>query len=100
MKGGTVCRNSHTYARDMIQYIYSKDGKAYSVINREASDLRVQIEILPRCDAVRGLLRAVDNGLKVRSQKLRLVAACDCVRRRGWRRGTRVSIESMEDEAL
>jgi hypothetical protein len=69
MKGGNLCRNSHTYARDVIQYIYSKDGKAYSVINREASDLRVQIEIIPRCDAVRGLLRAVDNGLKVRRKK-------------------------------
>jgi hypothetical protein len=70
-------KNSRTYARDVIQYIYSRDGKAYSVINREASDPRAQIEILPRCNAVRGLLRAVDNGLKVRSRKLRLVAACD-----------------------
>lgn len=66
VKGGTLCERGLAYARDVAQYIYSKDGEAYSVIDRESSDLKVQIEI-PPCNAVRGLLKAVDKGLKVRS---------------------------------
>jgi hypothetical protein len=41
------------------QYVYSKAGKAHSVIDRNASDARVQIEIPRGCDAIRGLLVAV-----------------------------------------
>lgn len=77
MKGSTLCDRGHAYARDVAQYIYSKAGKAYSVVDRDASDLRVQIEIPPRCDAVRGLLKAVDKGLKVRSHTLRPVVSYD-----------------------
>jgi hypothetical protein len=53
----------------VAQYIYSKGGKAYSVIDRQASDCRVQIEIPPQCDAVRGLLKAVDKGLTIKRPK-------------------------------
>jgi hypothetical protein len=77
MKGGTLCDRGNAYARDVAQYIYSKAGKAYSIIDRDVSDLRVQIEIPPRCDAVRRLLKAVDKGLKVRSQTLRSVVSYD-----------------------
>jgi len=69
MEGGTLCDRGHVYARDVAQYIYSKGGKAYSVVDRQAMDCRVQIEIPPRCDAVRGLLKAVDKGLKIKRQK-------------------------------
>jgi hypothetical protein len=68
MKGGTLCDRGHAYARDVVQYIYSKAGKAYSVVDRDANDLRVQIEIPPRCDAVSKLLKAADRGLKIKSQ--------------------------------
>jgi hypothetical protein len=77
MKGGTLCDRGHAYARDVAQYVYSKAGKAYSVVDRNANDARVQIEIPARCDAIRGLLKAVDQGLKVRSQALRPVVSHD-----------------------
>jgi hypothetical protein len=77
MKGGALCDRGNAYARDVAQYIYSKAGKAYSVVDRDANDLRVQIEIPPRCDAVRQLLKAVDKGLKARSQLLRPIVSYD-----------------------
>ena len=77
MKGGTLCDRGNAYARDVAQYIYSKNGKAFSVIDRDASDIRVQIEIPPRCEAVRRLLNAVDKGLKIRNHTLRPVVAYD-----------------------
>jgi hypothetical protein len=73
----TLCDRSHAYARDVAQYLSSKAGKAYSVIDRNATDGRVQIEIPPRCDAVRGLLKALDQGLKISSQKLSTVVSHD-----------------------
>jgi hypothetical protein len=75
--GGTLCERGHAYARDIAQYVYSKAGKAYSVIDRSATDARVQIEIPPNCDAIRGLLRAVDKGLKVRGPASRPVVTHD-----------------------
>ena len=77
MKGGTLCDRGHAYARDVAQYVYSKAGKAYSVIDREETDTRVQIEIPARCDAIRNLLKAVDQGLKIRSQSSRPVVSYD-----------------------
>jgi hypothetical protein len=50
---------------------------AYSVIDRSATDARVQIEIPVKCDAIRGLLRAVDKGLKVRGPASRPVVTHD-----------------------
>ena len=70
MKGGTLCERGHAHARDVAQYIYSKGGKAYLVIDRSATEARVQIEILAKCDAIRVLLKAVDQGLKVRGPGL------------------------------
>jgi hypothetical protein len=60
MKCGTLCDRGHAYARDVAQYIYSNAGKAYSVNDRNTTDDQVQIEIPPRCDVIRGLLKAVD----------------------------------------
>jgi hypothetical protein len=63
---------------DVAQYVYSKDGKAYSVVDRDATDARVQIQIeIPQgCDVVRGLLMAVHQGLKI-DQKLSPVVRHD-----------------------
>ena len=38
---------------------FAQAGMAHSVIDRSATDARVQIEIPAKCDAIRGLLRAV-----------------------------------------
>ena len=76
-EGGTLCERGHAYARDVAQYVYSKAGEAYSVIDRYATDARVQIEIPAKCDAIRGLLKAVDHGLKVRGPASRPVITYD-----------------------
>jgi hypothetical protein len=47
------------------------------VIDRSATDARVQIEIPAKCDAIRGLLKAVDQGLKVKSPASRPVVTHD-----------------------
>ena len=72
---GTLCERGHAHARDVAQYVYSKAGKAYSVIDRSATDARVQIPA--KCDAIRELLKAVDQGLKVRGPASRLVVTHD-----------------------
>lgn len=65
--GGTLCSKGHRRAIDVAQYIYNKRGQAYSVVDREGSQ-RVQIEIPRKCDAVRGLLKAMERGLQLRQQ--------------------------------
>jgi hypothetical protein len=77
MKGGTLCERGYAHARDVTQYVYSKAGKAYSIIDRCATDARVQIEIPAKCNAIRGLLKAVDHSLKVRRPASRPVVTHD-----------------------
>ena len=77
MNGGTLCERGHAHARDVAQYVYSKAGKAYSIVDRNATDARVQIEIPAKCDAIRGLLKAVDHGLKVRGPAQRPIVSHD-----------------------
>jgi hypothetical protein len=57
--------------------VETRAGKAYSVIDRSATDTLVQIEIPAECDAIRGLLRAVDKGLKLRGPASRPVVTHD-----------------------
>lgn len=77
LNGDTLCERGHAYARDVAQYVYSKAGKAYSVADFNATGARVQIKIPPRCDAVRGLLKAVNQGLEIKCQKLPAVVSHD-----------------------
>jgi hypothetical protein len=77
IEGDTLCDRGHAYARDVSQYVYSKAGKAYSVIDRSTTDARVQIEIPAKCDAIRGLLKAVDHGLKIKSPALKPLISQD-----------------------
>jgi hypothetical protein len=65
VKGGSLCDQGHRLAQDVAGYMYSKGGRAYSMLDRESLSQRVQVEIPPNCDRVRGLLRAVDHGLRV-----------------------------------
>lgn len=65
LSGGTLCDQGHRLAQDVAGYMYSKGGKAYSMLDRESLKQRVQVEIPPHCDKVRGLLQAVDHGLRV-----------------------------------
>jgi hypothetical protein len=77
MQGDTLCERGHAHARDIAQYVYSKPGKVYSVTDRNATGARVQIEIPAKCDAIRGLLKAVDQGLKVKGPASRPVVIHD-----------------------
>ena len=69
LSGGTLCDDGHKLAQDVAHYVYSKGGKAYSTVDRESLGQRVRVEIPPECDRVRGLLRAVDHGLRVRKSR-------------------------------
>ena len=65
ISGGRLCDQGHKLAQDVARYVYSKGGRAYSMLDRESLRQRVQVEIPPNCDKVRGLLQAVDHGLRV-----------------------------------
>lgn len=65
LDGRTLCDQGHQLARDVAQYVYNKGGKAYSLVDREGSQL-VQIEIPVGCEVVRDLLKAMERGLRLR----------------------------------
>jgi hypothetical protein len=77
IEGDTLCDRGHAYARDVAQYVYSKAGKPFSIIDRSTTDARVQIEIPAKCDVIRGLLKAVDHGLKIKSSALKPLISQD-----------------------
>ena len=64
-QGQTLCDRGHQYAIDVAEYLYSKNGKAHSVVDRELNQATL-VKIPRSCVAVRGLLLAVENGLRLR----------------------------------
>ncbi|MCJ1430310.1 hypothetical protein MMC29_008227 [Sticta canariensis] len=64
MRGGTLCLKGHQRALDVAQYLYNKSGQAYSRVDREGNQ-RVQVEIPAGCESVRGLLKAMERGLRL-----------------------------------
>ena len=78
LAGERLCDRGHALALDVAQYIYSKAGKAFSLIDRERTEERVQIEIPKGCDVIRDLLKAVDRGMRLRrKQELKPVVSHD-----------------------
>ncbi len=65
LDGRTLCDKGHQLALDVAQYVYNKGGKAYSLVDREGSQL-VQIEIPVGCEVVKDLLQAMERGLRLR----------------------------------
>ena len=65
---GTLCDRGHARARDVAQYIYNKAGLPFSVTDEVRTGDRVQVEVPAGCDAVRGLLKAIDRGLRIRGK--------------------------------
>lgn len=63
-EGRSLCERGHQYAIDVTEYLYSENGKAHSVVDRRLNqDTLVKI---PRtCIAARGLLLAIENGLRL-----------------------------------
>jgi hypothetical protein len=64
--GRTLCNRGHRYAQEVAAYVYSKAGKAYSVVDRKDGLAPTQVEIPVNCGAVRELLKAMDRGLRIR----------------------------------
>ncbi|KAJ5317036.1 hypothetical protein PENANT_c030G05483 [Penicillium antarcticum] len=65
--GRSLCDQGNAGARTLIQYIHSRNGKYYSVVDAEAGkSTRVK---LPRdAYSVRNLLTAIEQGLRLRSK--------------------------------
>lgn len=68
-RGGTLCPRGHQRGLDVAQYLYNKRGQAYSIVDRRAGE-RVHVEMPSSCEAVRGLLKAMENGLYLRRRKV------------------------------
>lgn len=62
--GRTLCGRGHQYAIDVAEYLYSENGKAHSVVDRELNQATL-VKIPRTCVATRGLLLALENGLRL-----------------------------------
>lgn len=62
--GQTLCSKGLQRARDVAQYLYNKGGQAYSLVDREGNQ-RIRVEIPAGCESVRGLLKAMERGLRL-----------------------------------
>ena len=64
-KGGSLCSKGHARALDVAQYVFTKAGQAFSVVDLNGNQ-RVQMEIPADCIVVRELLKAMERGLRLR----------------------------------
>lgn len=64
-RGETLCAKGHQRALDVAQYLFNMSGQAYSSVDREGNQ-RIRVEIPAGCDSVRGLLKAIERGLRLR----------------------------------
>lgn len=64
-QGGTLCAKGHQRALDVAKYLYSRGDRTFSVVDWQ-SNVRTRVEIPAGCDAVRGLLKAMERGLALR----------------------------------
>lgn len=67
-RGGTLCPRGHQRGLDVAQYLYNKQGRAFSIVDRHAGQ-HILVEIPSSCEAVRGLLKAMDHGLYLRRRR-------------------------------
>lgn len=69
---GSLCDSGNKYARDLAQYIYSKNGKAYSVVDRQQRHEKIMVEVPANLSVVKKLCKAVDAGLTLRREEPRV----------------------------
>ena len=62
--GGTLCPRGHQRARDVAEYVCSRGGKIYSLLESE-DGLQRQLEIPAELGSVRSLLIAMEHGLQI-----------------------------------
>lgn len=68
-----LCGRGNALARDVANYIYSKGGKPYSVIDRQRGE-RIQIQIPAGMEVISLLTKAFDRGLVLqRREKISVV---------------------------
>ncbi|BAE57111.1 unnamed protein product [Aspergillus oryzae RIB40] len=56
----SLCERGHQYAVDVADYLYSKNGKSYSTLDRERNQPTL-VKIPRDCRAVRALLLAIED---------------------------------------
>ncbi len=61
-RGPTLCRRGYKYARDVAGYLFSLNGKHFSVVASESGRL-IQVKTPHNAFAVRSLLAAIEAGL-------------------------------------
>jgi hypothetical protein len=66
----TLCENGIVKAKDVAQYVFNRNGKAYSTVDTEGNQ-RMQIEIPHGCEAVRELLKALEQGMQLYHQRVK-----------------------------
>ncbi|GAB1202869.1 hypothetical protein BDV32DRAFT_118540 [Aspergillus pseudonomiae] len=60
----SLCERGHQYAVDVADYLYSKNGKSFSTLDRERNQPTL-VKIPRDCRAVRALLLAIEDGLRL-----------------------------------
>ncbi|PGH09164.1 hypothetical protein GX51_00918 [Blastomyces parvus] len=60
--GKPLCSRGNLYATSLLQYVYQKCGKPYSLVDREYGRY-IQVQIPSDCQVVHDLLNALDKGL-------------------------------------
>ncbi|KAL4900664.1 hypothetical protein BDW74DRAFT_182501 [Aspergillus multicolor] len=68
-KGDSLCRRGTEYALDVASYLYSKNRKSYSVVDRDTLKQPTLVNIPRRCIATRDLLLALEDGLKLHKKE-------------------------------
>ena len=66
--GKELCDSGHVSACDVANYIYSKEGRLYSVVDKKSRDERKEIEIPFDCEVIRSLTKAFDRGLGLKGR--------------------------------
>ncbi|KAL1982104.1 hypothetical protein VTN96DRAFT_1759 [Rasamsonia emersonii] len=64
-EGRSLCERGHQYAIDVAEYVFSKNGKAYSVVD-QGFNQQTLVKIPRDCKAARRLLLAIEEGLRLR----------------------------------
>ncbi|WEW58155.1 hypothetical protein PRK78_003622 [Emydomyces testavorans] len=70
--GKSLCPRGARHVNNMAQYVYSRDGKAYSVLAKNSGHIH-QIDIPPRFEAVTELMRAFGHGQKIKAARPQVV---------------------------
>lgn len=65
--GGTLCPKGQQRARAVADYLYNKDGHAYSLVDQERRQ-STRVEIPAGSESVRALLKAMERGFLQKSQ--------------------------------